>query len=195
MINDCCILLRSKTVFLRFFLGFLYVFSLTFSSEAQDQTTFTAYYPTAGAWRTIRVLPSTGCTFGSTCPNQGEFCYSSTDQTLFFCDNTNTWQTTGRWTRIGNDVYYLDDVSIGMEHIGDRLSVQGSTNLCVSRKFSASTGFTNCPWGYFIVIPEGTAAARPGYTTYSWGLLGEDYYMCCRTCSAPDNNNNGICDD
>jgi hypothetical protein len=165
--------------------------------RAQQQTTFTAYYPTTGAWRTVRVLPSATCSFGSSCGAQGQLCYSTTSQALLFCGSTGTWQSTGRWTRNGNNVYYMNDVTIGMEGgEGRQFSVLGSSNLCVRRYFSSSSGTTWCPAGFNIATTAGTAAAYPGYSNVSvWGMMGVDYYMCCRTCARPDTNRNGICDE
>jgi len=74
-------------------------------------------------------------------------------------------------------------VGIGTETPHSALDVQGSTNACVTVKYTSSSGNTFCPSNYFWVATTFTSASASA---------PNGFMLCCRGCT--DDNRDGVCD-
>ena len=91
--------------------------------------------------------------------------------------------STGRIDLVGN-TYLNGGLSIGNPSPQSTFEINGSSNICVQKHYTAASGSTNCPAGFYITIPTTvTPSGPPGY------------FLCCRTCPNTEGaNNDGRCD-
>mgnify|MGYP001598321627 CR=1 FL=1 len=116
----------------------------------------------------------------------------------------NGWTTLGDFSLIeegvsGSRIYVKPGGNVGLGTINPRsnLEVTGSSNTCVKKCYGSNSGTTSCPSSYYMTLPSAngvTPQLNPDITCNGVIVTG-GWFMCCKTCTHPDHNNNGICDD